>query len=427
MLSISNNKRYLLEDGKPFFWLGDTAWLLFSRCSIDDAYIYLKNRAAKGFNVIQIMLTNEIGVADIYGNKPFIDNDLCKIDVNGTYIQNALKMCKIANELGMYVAIVPCWGSLAKDGYLNTLNVVEFSTMVSDIFKDIDKLIYFVGGDVRGDVCFNVFNLMGKTLKDLNKNKFVTFHPFGRTSSSYWFSDVDWLDINMFQSGHRRYDQKNLSYWDDNNGKELWYGEDNFGYVYHDSKYLKPTLDSEPSYEQIPQGLHNPNEPYWQACDVRRYAYWSVFAGACGHTYGDNSIIQFYDESTIKIAYSAKDYWYMAIHHSGSSQMKFLKDLMCSVDFINGKDRCDLLTSPQKEKYGRVQVFAGENYLFAYDYLGEEFSLNLSEFKQNLSAYWFDPENGSMSYFGEVKGENISFKPQKKYSTDNDWVLVLKY
>jgi hypothetical protein len=27
---------------------------------------------------------------------------------------------------------------------------------------------------------------------------------------------------------------------------------------------------------------------------VRRYAYWSVFAGSCGHTYGHNAIMQFY-------------------------------------------------------------------------------------------------------------------------------------
>jgi hypothetical protein len=24
--SVSSNKHYLLKDGKPFFWLGDTGW-----------------------------------------------------------------------------------------------------------------------------------------------------------------------------------------------------------------------------------------------------------------------------------------------------------------------------------------------------------------------------------------------------------------
>ena len=31
-LRVSDNKRFLVhEDGKPFFWLGDTAWELFHR------------------------------------------------------------------------------------------------------------------------------------------------------------------------------------------------------------------------------------------------------------------------------------------------------------------------------------------------------------------------------------------------------------
>ncbi len=70
------------------------------------------------------------------------------------------------------------------------------------------------------------------------------------------------------------------------------------GYRYVDStwayKPTKPVIDDEPIYEGFPKGLHNPNEGIWQACDVRRYAYWSVFAGSCGHTYGHNAIMQFY-------------------------------------------------------------------------------------------------------------------------------------
>lgn len=54
----------------------------------------------------------------------------------------------------------------------------------------------------------------------------------------------------------------------------------------------KPVIDGEPSYENIPIGLHDPSEGRWKAADVRRYAYWSVFAGSCGHTYGHNSIMQ---------------------------------------------------------------------------------------------------------------------------------------
>jgi len=34
--SISANKRFLLKDGKPFFWLGDTGWELFHRLDLQE-------------------------------------------------------------------------------------------------------------------------------------------------------------------------------------------------------------------------------------------------------------------------------------------------------------------------------------------------------------------------------------------------------
>ena len=92
-------------------------------------------------------------------------------------------------------------------------------------------------------------------------------------------------------SGHRRYGQRNGD--GDYTIKENT-EEDNWRYVDASQQMtpLKPVLDGEPSYEDIPQGLHDFSAPRWQDYDVRRYAYWSVFAGSFGHTYGHNSIIR---------------------------------------------------------------------------------------------------------------------------------------
>src|SRR3954468_13205311 len=41
-LKVSSNKRFFIKvDGKPFFWLGDTGWLLFVKCTREDALEYL--------------------------------------------------------------------------------------------------------------------------------------------------------------------------------------------------------------------------------------------------------------------------------------------------------------------------------------------------------------------------------------------------
>ena len=48
------------ETGQPFFWLGDTAWLLLTKRNREEAETYLKNRRRKGFNVIQVMVLQNI-------------------------------------------------------------------------------------------------------------------------------------------------------------------------------------------------------------------------------------------------------------------------------------------------------------------------------------------------------------------------------
>jgi hypothetical protein len=56
-LRISDNKRFLItETGDPFFWLGDTGWLLFTKLSREEGERYLEDRRQKGFNVIQVMV-----------------------------------------------------------------------------------------------------------------------------------------------------------------------------------------------------------------------------------------------------------------------------------------------------------------------------------------------------------------------------------
>jgi hypothetical protein len=56
----------------------------------------------------------------------------------------------------------------------------------------------------------------------------------------------------------------------------------------------KPALDGEPAYEYPPDAM--PAKRPVGALQVRRNAYWAVFAGAFGHTYGTHPIWQMYDE-----------------------------------------------------------------------------------------------------------------------------------
>lgn len=429
-LKVSNNQRYLQNGETPFFWLGDTAWLLFCNMSLEETYVYLKNRKEKGYNVIQATLVHTKDQQTIDGALALHNNEFGSVYLESGYWEHVEEVIKMAEELGLYMGLLPSWGSFVKNDILNKDNVVSYTEYLVNRYKKYPNIIWIAGGDVRGDANPEVVKLMGQTIKKLDAERLVCFHPFGRTSSSLWFHEEEWLDFNMFQSGHRSYDQQFLGEWDDNIAKETFFGEDNYRYVIrdHENSVIKPTVDAEPSYEQIPHGLHDETQPYWQASDVRRYAYWSVFAGAMGHTYGSNSIMQFYRDITKKGAYGVKEVWQDAIHHVGSSHMMHMKDLMESVNYFDGVPAQDLLEGDKKEKYERVSVFAGEDYLFAYSYLGETFTVNTANFgDKTLMAYWFDPTSGVYSFFGRFKNQKkITCTPIQRTIDGNDWVLVLR-
>ena len=108
--------------------------------------------------------------------------------------------------------------------------------------------------------------------------------------------------------------------------------------------------------------------------------------------------------------------------------MGILRRLMESVDWQHGRHADELLLSGQKEKYGRVSVFAGEDYLLAYDYQGDAFTVDLTPFAgKKLTAHWMNPVSGVMSYFADFTGENeAQVKPVARLTRDNDWVLVIR-
>ena len=78
-MRISANQRFLVhDDGTPFFYLGDTAWELFHRLTLDEAEHYLRDRAAKGFTVIQAVVLAELDglhTPNMNGDVPLIDDD----------------------------------------------------------------------------------------------------------------------------------------------------------------------------------------------------------------------------------------------------------------------------------------------------------------------------------------------------------------
>lgn len=431
-LKVSDNHRYFTADGKPFFWLGDTGWLLFSKMKREEAEQYLDTRSKQGFNVIQVMVVHSIGEANAYGDSALSGKNIAmpKVTPGNTfgkgneydYWDHIDWIVSKAAEKGIYIAMVPVWGAVVKGNHIGAAKAKIYAESLAKRYRDRPNIIWMNGGDIPGTDSLKTWNAIGSTLNELDKEHLITFHPRGRTQSSTWFHDQPWLSFNCFQSGHRTYAQ-------DTSKKDLNYGEDNWKYVQVDyaKTPIKPTLDAEPSYERIPHGLHNVKLPRWTAADVRRYGYWSVFAGACGYTYGNNDVIQMHKPGEKKTAYGSKGYWFNSINDAGAQQMVYLKKLMLSRPYFERVPDQSLIAGRQGQKYDRLIATRGKNYAFVYTYTGREININTDKLTgSKIKASWYNPRNGQITGIGTVaKAKTLKFKPPGQKSNGNDWVLIV--
>ena len=435
-LVVSANKRYLqTKDGKPFFWLGDTGWLLFTKLKREEAIQYLDDRKAKGFNVVQAMGLHTLSVVNMYGDSALVARQVAKPNTTpGTSFSNPQEydfwdhvefVIDEAAKRGIYIGFVPVWGGNVKEGKITPQQAETYATFLANRFGKKSNIIWLNGGDIRGSEALDVWNTIGNTINKLDDKHLITYHPRGRTSSSDWFHNESWLDFNMVQSGHRSYAQ------DTSANEERHFGEDNWKYIDVDYalKPTKPVIDGEPSYEGIPYGLHDVTQPRWTAADVRRYGYWSVLAGAFGYTYGQNAVMQMYrGNKNEENSYGPLELWNQGLNAAGASQMQYLKKLIESKkDYVNRQPSQNLVLD-QGQRYDYIVASSGGKFALFYTYTGRNFKVKMgTTLGKEVKAYWYNPRNGSTTLIGKFKNTHSKeFNPPATPQAGNDWVLILE-
>ena len=424
-LKVSENHRYLIhENGTPFFWLGNTAWLISERLTRDEVEYYLVNEHRAGYNVEQIQVINSIPTFNIYGQQA---NDasfdmwkFSKKDQYG-YWEHLDFIVDFAASQGIYIAMDCVWGSQITK--MDIKKAEKYGQFLGERYKDKPNIIWMIGGDVLGDKGTASWDALAKAIRKADPNHVMTFHPRGRTTSSRWFADRDWMDFHMFQSGPRRYGQRNGDgdYTIKDNTEE-----DNWRYVdlTWNGNPQKPVIDGEPSYEDIPQGLHDFSAPRWMDYDVRRYAYWAVFAGCFGHTYGHNSIMQFIKPGLLA-SFGAEKPWWDAMKDPGYNQMKYLKWLILAFPFEERIADQSVIAGQNGERYDRNIATRGNDYLLVYNYSGKPMQLDLSKISGAKKNVWvMNPSDGTLKYLGEFDSKVTEFANDGAYLRGSDRVFI---
>ncbi len=417
MLKVSENRRFLVHnDGSPFFYLGDTAWELFHRCTRAEALTYLQDRAAKRYTVIQAVVLAEFGgltEPNALGDLPLHDNNPTQL--NEAYFAHVDFIVDAAAALGLHIGMLPTWGDKWNFKWgqgpeiFTPENAGVYGQILGKRYRD-KPIIWILGGDrpIESDTHRAIIVNMAQGLREgSGGNQLITFHPSGGETSAQYFHDADWLDFNMWQSGHSR----NMENYNCIQGD-------------YDRNPIKPCMDAEPGYEDHPAGF-NLNNGYLDDYDNRKAAYWALFAGAHGHTYGCHPVWQMFQLDRTAIT-SARRPWHEAMHLPGSGQMQFARALLESRPFLNRIPDQSLITSDLGTGTDHVQAArdVDGSYAFVYVPSGKPVGIALEHLSaQTLKAWWYDPRIGVAHAIGEFTGIGMhTFTPP---SGGPDWVLVL--
>lgn len=431
-LAISDNGRFLVTaDGTPFFWLGDTAWEIFHRLDREQAARYLEDRAARGFTVIQAVALAEIDGLDepnAYGHRPLIDDDPTRPDErpgpDDDYWDHVDHVIAKAASHGLHVALLPTWGDkwTGRNGrkIFTPDNARQFGRWIGHRYRDAANIVWVLGGDRRADRGWQreIIRAMAAGLAEGDDGRhLITYHPRGGESSSEFFHADEWLDFNLLQSGHSR-------------------DGTNYDMIAHDYALepVKPCLDGEPAYE-YPADEMPPDRPqnHNGALEVRRRAYWGVFAGGFGHTYGTHAIWQMHDVGREPL-WGVMRPWHESLDLPGTRQMVHLRRLMTSRPFLTripdqGVVTASSATAPaervQATRDGRPGA-RDATYLMAYFPGPVKATIDTGCIAApRLRGWWFDPRSGAARPLGEIDNAGPREFVPPAGDDGGDWVLVI--
>lgn len=426
-LAVSDDGHSLVtRQGKPFFYLADTAWELLARLDRDEAIRYLDDRRAKGFTVIQTSFLALYQGPNALGHMPVTYKRLRPITTKRSYQSpttsvdwwdHADFILREATARGFFLAIAPFRQQLVPK---KRVDAVRYGRFLGRRYREFTNIIWTVGFDPSVEQINTQQNLYRALARGIAQGVsgrkgdygpvLMTFHPSGPNASSRWFHNDAFLDFNLIQTGHGR----NTDSW------RLIRAD-------YEKKPPKPVLDAEATYEAHP--LANVRDAGSQQVlsddsDIRKCAYWNLFAGACGHTYGHHSVWQMHQPARGG-GYGAVTSWLDALDAPGARQMCHVRTLMESRPFLERiPDQTLLIDTLSGANHS--QALRGRSYAFVYSPEGHSFSVVMGKITgQVVQAHWFDPRTGRSSPIGEFANEGIlPFTPPTS-GRGNDWVLVL--
>ncbi|MBP3961516.1 DUF4038 domain-containing protein [Paenibacillus lignilyticus] len=399
-LQIAADQRSFQDgEGKPVFWLGDTAWACPGRATWEEWVDYVDIRSTQGFNVIQL---NSLPQHDAFQpifrgeRRPFAllndesaDGRIFNWDydaIQDVYFDRLKKMIAYANDKGMVIALIVLWFEHVPNSRLDVIPVhpgmtvqqaIRYGSYLIEKLEELN-IVWVVSGDdeFKGEGVAAFYNEVGLAMKEAEPyGRLITTHPVHKSGDTY--HHAGWLDFNMVQSGHGLNQEYNLGLI-----REEW-----------DKQPPKPVLNAEPCYEHHPM---SGRERRFDRHGVRRAGWRSVLEGSLtGITYGAHWIWNWAKIGEAPLGGAPSAYsWKDAIELPGAYDLVRMMQLLTTLPWFNLRPTSERVRS--KHPF-TISVASTEDGSLLLAYLPEkcEICLDVSGLAvEGKTAIWWNPERG---------------------------------
>lgn len=413
VLRVHGDGRYLMgEGGKPFIWIGDTNWF-FARLPSATIDSLLDLRQQQGYTIMSVACRETLFDGSVGPGRPGRPNERW-----WQYLDEYIEKCE---QRGLYVALALGWYGVAKQYDAEVLRA--YGKWVGNRYRKRTNIVWLTLGEAGGHLRKDTLDggriraLAGGIREGDTGNKLLTVHADYQRGTSLG-AETEWVDFNNWQTSQwtapaelPRKDERNWTAWEAIN------------YDY-DRRYRgrpKPTLDLEAWYEG--------NKDFCGATpfSVRRRAYFTLLAGACGFTYGAGGV---WDGLRHPVGCSSDALGGM--QRPGGAQIGYLASLLKDMggQLLALRPAQRLIAEPNSSDYDRhLQAAATQDLTLALVYTptDEEFTLRLTGWPVGTRGRWYNPRTGKYGADVELTvGPAVCFDPPGASGPGNDWVLFLR-